>query len=132
MTVCFSCITNYTRQMQARWFHVIETQTSPCADPEVRHSNTEESILYFIRRNQNIFWAPSLILPCDWIRVWISRDADYLRYRVRFKNFIFLLSMKSLEKGQINFNSNQIHENNSREISWNLWFTKLNRREINL
>ena len=41
------------------------------------------------------------------------------------KNFIFLLSMKSLEKGQINFNSNQIHENNSREISWNLWFTKL-------
>ena len=26
-----------------------------CADPEVRHSNTEESILYFIRKKYNIF-----------------------------------------------------------------------------
>ena len=31
------------------------TQEYPYADPEVRHSNTEESVLYFIRRKHNIF-----------------------------------------------------------------------------
>ena len=41
-------------------FYFRERKT--CADPEVRHSNTEESILYFIRRKYNIFWALSLIL----------------------------------------------------------------------
>ena len=33
------------------------------ADPEVRHSNTEESILYFIMKKHNLFQTPSLILP---------------------------------------------------------------------
>ena len=32
-----------------------------CADPEVRQSNTEENLLYFIRKKHNRFWTPSLI-----------------------------------------------------------------------
>ena len=34
---------------------VYNTGSLTCADPEVRHSNTEESVLYFIRRKHNVF-----------------------------------------------------------------------------
>ena len=32
-------------------------------DQEVRRSNTEESVINFIRRKYNSLWAPSLIFP---------------------------------------------------------------------
>ena len=28
-----------------------------CTDPELRYSNTEESVFYFLRRKYNLFWA---------------------------------------------------------------------------
>ena len=40
----------------------LQTDRRPCADPEVGHSDTEESVLYFIRRKLNLFLTPSLIL----------------------------------------------------------------------
>ena len=40
-----------------------EEKIGTCADSEVGHSNTEESVLYFIRKKSNLFWTPSLILP---------------------------------------------------------------------
>ena len=53
-----------------------------CADPEVRHSNTEESMLYSLRRKYNIFWAPLLILPYVQIRLW---KITYVPYRRKIR-----------------------------------------------
>ena len=44
-------------------FRKKETRRKECADPEVRHSDTEESVFYFIRKKYNLFWN-SLVNFC--------------------------------------------------------------------
>ena len=49
----------HIQKWQAIVLHVLKVKEIlrfSCADPEVRHSNTEESILYLIRSKYNLFW----------------------------------------------------------------------------
>ena len=68
-------------------FFLSFVSTLPCADPEVRHSNTEETVLYFIRSKHNLFWTPSLILPFILIRVCLPLDFEDFSIFDISKNF---------------------------------------------
>ena len=59
--------------------------TFTCADPEVRHSNTEESVFYFLRRNQNHILTPLLILQ------YVARSAYVLCLYPSFDSITFNL-----------------------------------------